>query len=95
MENVSGSSLKDNKVLLESLPVKKVPKLETLHNQYFEKESKIQELKQEIESMKHRPEMGKHKLQTENMEAILTLTKEYNRLRSEYHSLSNTSGNSK
>ncbi|KAI3937941.1 hypothetical protein MKX01_027868 [Papaver californicum] len=90
MENASGSSFKD-KVLLES----KVPKLEGLRNQYIEKESKIQELKKEIESVKHRLEMGKHELQTENMEAILTLTKEYNRLRSEYHSLSNTSGNPK
>ncbi|RZC92912.1 hypothetical protein C5167_007234 [Papaver somniferum] len=95
MENVSGSSSKDKKVKLENLPVKKVPNLEGLHNRCIEKESMIQELKKDIESVKYRLEMGKHEVQTGNTEAILTLTKEYNRLRSEYPSLLNASGKSK
>ncbi|KAI3862435.1 hypothetical protein MKX03_019169 [Papaver bracteatum] len=95
METVSGSSSKDKKVKLESLPVKKVPKLEGLNNRCIEKESKIQEVKKDIESLKYRLEMGKHELQSESTEAILTLTKEYNRLRSEYHSLLNASAESK
>ncbi|OVA07294.1 hypothetical protein BVC80_1601g69 [Macleaya cordata] len=82
-----------NTVLFKSVPLKKVSELERLQNWHCDQESRIQELKHEIETVKLRLEKRKQKLPSEKMETIRTLNEEYNRLRAEYHSLSFQSGN--
>ncbi|MCL7039355.1 hypothetical protein MKW94_028162 [Papaver nudicaule] len=104
MENFIGSSSKGKRVLLAGPPVQKVSELEGLQNQYIEKESKIQELKKEKESkiqelkkdmelVKRRLEKIKQEVLTDNMEAVKALTDEFHRLKFEYQSLLNESGN--
>ncbi|XP_042513367.1 uncharacterized protein LOC122088241 [Macadamia integrifolia] len=81
-----GSSFKEvgTSVSPEGQSTRKMSALETLHQMYMEKSSKVQELKTEIELVKHQLEKD---IPDEREKGFKALSKKYDRLRTEYNAL--------